>query len=153
MGKIALSQTAKKNAHFYKNDTEALGERLRPSSFFAGGRRELASERRARKKKRPMKHRSPVAKVIPERLERSTHSLEGCCSIQLSYGTIGLRRFPAAMRGRRYEKKSNSGHLSEFDFSAIYFAERNILSTFAGFIARKGERLINQITNFIANGC
>jgi hypothetical protein len=26
--------------------------------------------------------------VIPERLERSTHSLEGCCSIQLSYGTI-----------------------------------------------------------------
>src|SRR5450759_2462665 len=25
--------------------------------------------------------------VIPERLERSTHSLEGCCSIQLSYGT------------------------------------------------------------------
>ena len=26
--------------------------------------------------------------VIPERLERSTHSLEGCCSIQLSYGTF-----------------------------------------------------------------
>ena len=26
--------------------------------------------------------------VIPERFERSTHSLEGCCSIQLSYGTI-----------------------------------------------------------------
>ena len=25
--------------------------------------------------------------VIPERFERSTHSLEGCCSIQLSYGT------------------------------------------------------------------
>jgi hypothetical protein len=25
--------------------------------------------------------------VIPERLERSTYSLEGCCSIQLSYGT------------------------------------------------------------------
>ena len=43
--------------------------------------------------------------VSPERFERSTHSLEGCCSIQLSYGTIGLRRFPAAMRGRRYEKK------------------------------------------------
>ena len=25
--------------------------------------------------------------MIPERFERSTHSLEGCCSIQLSYGT------------------------------------------------------------------
>jgi hypothetical protein len=25
--------------------------------------------------------------VIPARLERATHSLEGCCSIQLSYGT------------------------------------------------------------------
>jgi hypothetical protein len=25
--------------------------------------------------------------VIPVRLERTTHSLEGCCSIQLSYGT------------------------------------------------------------------
>lgn len=26
--------------------------------------------------------------VIPTRFERVTHSLEGCCSIQLSYGTI-----------------------------------------------------------------
>ena len=25
--------------------------------------------------------------VIPTRFERVTHSLEGCCSIQLSYGT------------------------------------------------------------------
>jgi hypothetical protein len=24
----------------------------------------------------------------PARLERATHSLEGCCSIQLSYGSI-----------------------------------------------------------------
>ena len=30
---------------------------------------------------------SLIILVIPERLERSTHSLEGCCSIQLSYGT------------------------------------------------------------------
>ncbi len=29
--------------------------------------------------------------VIPERFERSTRSLEGCCSIQLSYGTIGAQ--------------------------------------------------------------
>jgi hypothetical protein len=30
--------------------------------------------------------------VIPVRLERTTHSLEGCCSIQLSYGTIFRRK-------------------------------------------------------------
>ena len=31
--------------------------------------------------------------VIPARFERATHSLEGCCSIQLSYGTpIGLQK-------------------------------------------------------------
>ena len=29
--------------------------------------------------------------MIPVRLERTTHSLEGCCSIQLSYGTKILR--------------------------------------------------------------
>jgi hypothetical protein len=28
--------------------------------------------------------------VIPARFERATHSLEGCCSIQLSYGTLFL---------------------------------------------------------------
>ena len=28
--------------------------------------------------------------VISERFERSTHSLEGCCSIQLSYETVAL---------------------------------------------------------------
>ena len=28
--------------------------------------------------------------VIPPRFERGTHSLEGCCSIQLSYGTAPL---------------------------------------------------------------
>ncbi len=31
--------------------------------------------------------KSQANNVIPERFERSTHSLEGCCSIQLSYGT------------------------------------------------------------------
>ncbi len=29
--------------------------------------------------------------VIPARFERATHSLEGCCSIQLSYGTVFVR--------------------------------------------------------------
>ena len=28
-----------------------------------------------------------LCSVIPARFERATHSLEGCCSIQLSYGT------------------------------------------------------------------
>ena len=30
--------------------------------------------------------------MIPARLERATHSLEGCCSIQLSYGTIQITK-------------------------------------------------------------
>ena len=33
-------------------------------------------------------YRSNRLFVIPERFERSTHALEGRCSIQLSYGTI-----------------------------------------------------------------
>jgi hypothetical protein len=31
---------------------------------------------------------TPALIVIPARFERATHSLEGCCSIQLSYGTL-----------------------------------------------------------------
>ena len=30
--------------------------------------------------------------VAPEGFEPSTHSLEGCCSIQLSYGTIPFEK-------------------------------------------------------------
>lgn len=41
-------------------------------------------EGQSRTKKSALKR---IAKVIPARLERATHSLEGCCSIQLSYGT------------------------------------------------------------------
>ena len=37
--------------------------------------------------KKESKNFDSIFDVIPERLERSTHSLEGCCSIQLSYGT------------------------------------------------------------------
>ena len=37
---------------------------------------------------KPNVFESPSSKeVIPERFERSTHALEGRCSIQLSYGT------------------------------------------------------------------
>ncbi len=32
-----------------------------------------------------------LRRVIPLGLEPKTHSLEGCCSIQLSYGTILYR--------------------------------------------------------------
>jgi hypothetical protein len=31
--------------------------------------------------------KSSFVGVIPGRFERPTHSLEGCCSVQLSYGT------------------------------------------------------------------
>ena len=31
--------------------------------------------------------------VIPAGFEPTTHSLEGCCSIQLSYGTIAKYRY------------------------------------------------------------
>jgi hypothetical protein len=42
--------------------------------------------------------------VIPTGFEPVTHSLEGCCSIQLSYGTIVMRKF--------IKKKSKTIYLS-----------------------------------------
>lgn len=58
--------------------------------------------------------------VIPARFERATRSLEGCCSIQLSYGTIGKyaaqRTICAAKIGKvfhnspRQSKKSHIRH-------------------------------------------
>ena len=50
--------------------------------------------------------RVPPREVIPERFERSTHSLEGCCSIQLSYGTVAasLRRVAGAKVRKKSEK-------------------------------------------------
>ena len=67
-------------------------------------------------------HRGPAASfcVIPARFERATRSLEGCCSIQLSYGTIGKyaaqRTICAAKIGKvfhnspRQSKKSHLPH-------------------------------------------
>ncbi len=67
-------------------------------------------------------HRGPAASfcVIPARFERATRSLEGCCSIQLSYGTIGKyaaqRTICAAKIGKvfhnspRQSKKSHIPH-------------------------------------------
>ena len=62
--------------------------------------------------------------VIPLGLEPKTHSLEGCCSIQLSYGTFspgkgwhGVLPFLSACKGTNFFaycqkncKKSRSGH-------------------------------------------
>ena len=36
--------------------------------------------------------------VIPPRLERGTYSLEGCCSIRLSYGTGNQNKSAANLR-------------------------------------------------------
>ena len=46
--------------------------------------------------------------VIPSGFEPETHSLEGCCSIQLSYGTP----FPA-IRMQRYKKIGELTNVSE----------------------------------------
>ncbi len=46
--------------------------------------------------------------VIPTRFERVTHSLEGCCSIQLSYGTIFVKT------GQRYKLYLKWCKLSHF---------------------------------------
>ena len=40
----------------------------------------------------PEGHWQHPSHVIPPRLELGTHSLEGCCSIQLSYGTKGIAK-------------------------------------------------------------
>ena len=82
--------------------------------------------------------------VIPERFERSTRSLEGCCSIQLSYGTIGAQGpkapFADAKVGKIFHFRvlSAVSWMKTCPFSPNYFAARNFLSTFAGLKARRG---------------
>ena len=46
----------------------------------------------------------PSAFVIPLGFEPKTHSLEGCCSIQLSYGTCLFAVSFLKMRLQRYKK-------------------------------------------------
>ncbi len=63
--------------------------------------------------------------VIPLGLEPKTHSLEGCCSIQLSYGTPkmnGLESHFSVFRVQRYEKKVKS--VTNFQF-ILYFCTQN----------------------------
>ncbi len=82
--------------------------------------------------------------VIPERFERSTRSLEGCCSIQLSYGTIGAQGpkapFADAKVGKIFHFRvlSAVSWMKTCPFSPNYFAARIFLSTFAGLKARRG---------------
>ena len=82
--------------------------------------------------------------VIPERFERSTRSLEGRCSIQLGYGTIGARGpkapFADAKVGKIFHFRvlSAVSWMKTCPFSPNYFAARNFLSTFAGLKARRG---------------
>ena len=42
------------------------------------------------------------AKVIPAGFEPTTHSLEGCCSIQLSYGTIPIGLLNMHKKSHKY---------------------------------------------------
>ena len=48
--------------------------------------------------------------VIPSGFEPETHSLEGCCSIQLSYGTVRLDSF-VGLRPPRNDRVSAWGLL------------------------------------------
>ena len=43
--------------------------------------------------------------VIPAGFEPTTHSLEGCCSIQLSYGTIDIACLSVAKCSAKVIKK------------------------------------------------
>ena len=46
--------------------------------------------------------------VIPVRFERTTHSLEGCCSIQLSYGTIADCKYTKIIDIYSFFRKSSA---------------------------------------------
>ena len=145
--------------------------------------------RRENEKGARIRFQRSLFRVIPARFERATRSLEGCCSIQLSYGTIGktapcgddLRRkdrnffhnsprlnekyhFPQGCNGlqprgnpvrgttlpatsppffRQFPPRPAMHRIRQktacrTDFSANYFAGRNILSTFAGLKAQSG---------------
>ena len=48
--------------------------------------------------------------VIPERFERSTHALEGRCSIQLSYGTIKSLRTAKIEVFLQFHKRNNKNY-------------------------------------------
>lgn len=115
------------------------------------GRRRSGRRRSGRRRSGSDKKQGDAARrlhlpfyVIPERFERSTRSLEGCCSIQLSYGTIGARGpkapFADAKVGKIFHFRvlSAVSWMKTYPFSPNYFAARNFLSTFAGLKARRG---------------
>ena len=47
--------------------------------------------------------------VIPLGFEPKTHSLEGCCSIQLSYGTLLICAGKGSNKIEKYKKKNQNG--------------------------------------------
>ncbi len=66
--------------------------------------------------------------VIPARFERATHSLEGCCSIQLSYGTKPLIGNPSSTnplsnRPENRKRCKNNKNLCNY----ILFADKKCL--------------------------
>ena len=69
---------------------------------FVAGTGELAHKVRCHKKTTDHCALSlQFAEVIPAGFEPTTHSLEGCCSIQLSYGTIVLKCWVAALDAQK----------------------------------------------------
>jgi hypothetical protein len=73
--------------------------------------------------------------VIPARFERATHSLEGCCSIQLSYGT-DIEKHKA---GRRFRGADSSRQVMIAQFRAakpFSAAKLHLFSIFATSITK-----------------
>ena len=70
--------------------------------------------RRENEKGARIRFQRSLFRVIPARFERATRSLEGCCSIQLSYGTIG-KTAPCGDDLRRKDRNffHNSPRLNE----------------------------------------
>ncbi len=76
-----------------------MERKFQPITRFAGAPASSGLLRLSQKKNVPIRNcGSGREKVIPSGFEPETHSLEGCCSIQLSYGT---RTLYAEMRSQR----------------------------------------------------
>ncbi len=92
--------------------------------------------------------------VTPARIERATYSLEGCCSIQLSYG-VNLSFFEILLSLRSSgSRKTASTAFGGFvgrvgvelgDQSRLFPLERNVVPKYTAFLhvsARKVSRKI-----------
>ena len=68
-------------------------------------------------KKKRVPFAGTLSQVIPLGFEPKTHSLEGCCSIQLSYGTIVV-----AFAGAKLQKTLENEDVCP-NFFAIYISQ------------------------------